>query len=161
MVGRDHPRLLIGRHCALLSNPPSSFCRTLPGDTDQNLALMPLIVEEAPDTPFFGLRQMTSHLRNEGHKVNEKHMRRRKRLIGLMPICQKPDTSRPAKGQKICPRFLRGSRVEGQARTAAWTSPACPITPRVAACHQHAPPQEARGSSLCAGLDGQRKGGPL
>ena len=64
------------------------------------------------DTPFFGVRQMTWHLRNVGHKVNEKHIRRLMRLMGLMPIYQKPNTSRPAKGHKIYPYLLRGLRVD-------------------------------------------------
>ncbi|REG53307.1 transposase (plasmid) [Paracoccus versutus] len=46
---------------------------------------------------------MTWHLRNEGHVINEKRVRRLMRLMGLMPIYQKPNTSRPAKGHKIWP----------------------------------------------------------
>ena len=43
-----------------------------------------------------------------GHKVNEKRIRRLMRLMGLMPIHQKPNTSRPTKGRKTYP--LSGSR---------------------------------------------------
>ncbi|WP_246055037.1 IS3 family transposase [Paracoccus gahaiensis] len=112
MVERDHPDLSISQQCALLSIPRSSFYYTLQGETDQNLALMRLIDVQFLDTPFFGVRQMTWHLRNEGHKVNEKRIRRLMRLMGLMPIYQKPNTSRPAKGHKIYPYLLRGLRVE-------------------------------------------------
>ncbi|QPH55589.1 IS3 family transposase [Pontivivens ytuae] len=38
------------------------------------------------ETPFFGVRQMTWHLRNEGHAVNPKRVRRLIQLIGLMQI---------------------------------------------------------------------------
>ncbi|MCK7616152.1 IS3 family transposase [Roseibium sediminicola] len=55
---------------------------------------------------------MTWHLKNEGHPVNEKRIRRLMRLMGLMPIYQKPNTSRPAKGHKIWPYLLKGLRVE-------------------------------------------------
>ncbi len=34
------------------------------------------------------------------------------RLMGLMPIYQKPNTSRPAKGHKTYPYLLRGLQVE-------------------------------------------------
>jgi len=54
------------------------------------------------ETPFYGVRQMTWHLRNEDHLVNEKRIRRLMRLMGLMPIYQKPNTSKAAKGHKIC-----------------------------------------------------------
>ena len=40
------------------------------------------IDEQFLETPFFGIRQMTWHLRNEGHLVNEKRIRRLIRLMG-------------------------------------------------------------------------------
>ncbi len=55
---------------------------------------------------------MTWHLRNEGHLVNEKRIRRLMRLMGLMPIYQKPNTSKATKGHKIYPYLLRGLRVD-------------------------------------------------
>ena len=45
------------------------------------------------------------------HVVNEKRIRRLMRLMGLMPIYQKPNTSKAAKGHKIYPYLLRGLRV--------------------------------------------------
>lgn len=65
------------------------------------------------DTPFFGAPQMTWHQRNEGHAVNEKRIRQLMRLMGLMPIYQKPNTSKPTKGHKTYPYLLRGLRVDG------------------------------------------------
>ena len=82
------------------------------GETEQNLGLMRQIDEQFLETPFFGVRQMTWHLRNDGHLVNEKRIRRLMRLMGLMPIYQKPNTSRPAKGHKTYPYLLRGLRVD-------------------------------------------------
>lgn len=55
---------------------------------------------------------MTWHLRNDGHLVNEKRIRRLMRLMGLMPIYQKPNASRPSKGHKTYPYLLRGLRVD-------------------------------------------------
>ncbi len=65
-----------------------------------NLALMLLIDKQFLEMPFYGVRQMTWPLRNEGRAVNVKRIRR---LMRLMPIFQKPDTSRPAKGHKTYP----------------------------------------------------------
>ncbi|MBM2217510.1 IS3 family transposase, partial [Sulfitobacter pseudonitzschiae] len=56
---------------------------------------------------------MTWHLRNDGHAVNGKRIRRLMRLMGLMPIYQKPNTSKPTKGHKTYPYLLRGLRVDG------------------------------------------------
>ncbi|ARC89595.1 hypothetical protein B5V46_13775 [Rhodovulum sp. MB263] len=82
------------------------------GETEQNLGLMRQIDGQFLETPFFGVRQMTWHLRNDGHFVNEMRIRRLMRLMGLMPIYQKPNTSRPAKGHKTYPHLLRGLRVD-------------------------------------------------
>ncbi len=57
-------------------------------------------------------RWMTWHLRNDDQMVNEPRIRRLMRLIGLMPIYQRPNTSRAAKGHKIYPYLLRGLRVD-------------------------------------------------
>jgi len=59
------------------------------------------------DTPFYGVRQMTWHLRAEGWQVNVKRVRRLMRKMGLMPIYQRPRTSIPAPGHKIYPYLLR------------------------------------------------------
>ena len=86
MIERYHPDLSIGQQCELLSIPRSSFYYLPQGETEQNLALMRLIDVQFLDTPFFGVRQMTWHLRNDGYAVNEKRIRRLMRLMGLMPI---------------------------------------------------------------------------
>ena len=112
MIEPDHPGLSVGRQCVLLSISPSSFYYTPKGESEMNLALMREIDEQFMDTPFFGVRQMTWHLKNEGHCVNEKRIRRLMRLMGLMPIYQKPNTSKPAKGHKTWPYLLKGLRVD-------------------------------------------------
>jgi len=43
--------------------------------------------------------------------VNEKRIRRLMRLMGLMPIYQKPNTSKPAKGHRTYPYPLKGLRI--------------------------------------------------
>ena len=108
MVEKDNPKLSIGKQCRLLSISRSSFYYQPKGETALNLMLMRQIDEQFFETPFFGVRQMTWQLRNGGHPVNEKRIRR---LMGLMPIYQKPNTSKPAKGHKIYPYLLKGMRV--------------------------------------------------
>ena len=56
------------------------------------------------ETPFYGVRQMTWHLQNEGHAVNEKRIRRLMRLMRLMAIYQKPNTRCPATHACMCER---------------------------------------------------------
>ncbi len=111
MIEHANANLPVGKQCKLLSIPRSSFYYRPKGETAQNLMLMQQSGEQFLETPFFGVRQMTWHLRNEGHLVNEKRIRRVMRLMGLMPIYQKPNTSKAAKGHKIYPCLLRGLRV--------------------------------------------------
>ena len=114
MIERSHPALSVGAQCRLLSISRSSFYYASRGETEMNLSLM-LLIDRRPadlETPFYGVRQMTWHLQNEGHAVNPKRIRRLMRLMGLMPIYQKPNTSKPAKGHKTYPYLLGGLRVD-------------------------------------------------
>jgi putative transposase len=54
---------------------------------------------------------ITWHLRNEDRVVYEKRIRRLMRLMGVMSIYQKANTSRAANRHKIYPYLLCGLRV--------------------------------------------------
>ncbi|MDX1822768.1 MAG: IS3 family transposase [Paracoccaceae bacterium] len=112
MIEKNQPSLLVGEQCRLLSIPQSSFFYELLGETAINLDLMVVIDKQFLVTPFYGVQQMTWHLQNEGHVVNYKRICRLMQLMRLMPIYQKPDTSRPAKGHKTYPYLLDGLQVE-------------------------------------------------
>ncbi|MEM9224498.1 MAG: IS3 family transposase [Pseudomonadota bacterium] len=109
---KDHPALSVTAQCRLLSIPRSTFYHTPRGETAENLSLMRRIDEQFLQTPFYGVRQMTWHLRSEGEMVNPKRVRRLMRLMGLMPIYQKPNTSMPAKAHKVWPYLLRGRTID-------------------------------------------------
>ena len=112
MIRPDHPTLSIVRQCRLASISRSTFYHVPRGESGRNLALMGMIDRQFLETPFYGARQMTWHLRAEGHPVNIKRVRRLMRLMGLMPIYRRPRTSIPAKGHKIYPYLLRGVGIE-------------------------------------------------
>ena len=98
MIERTHPKLSVGAQCRLLQVARSSFYHGPQGETALNLDLMLLIDKQFLDTPFYGVRQMTWHLQNAGHAVNEMRIRRLMRLMRLMRVRQKwipvlsPDT---------------------------------------------------------------------
>lgn len=73
---------------------------------------MALIDRRFMETPFYGVRQMTWRLRNVGHAVNPKRVRRLMRLMGLTPIYQRPNTSKPSKGRQPHPYLLRGLTID-------------------------------------------------
>lgn len=111
MVDRKDRTLSLSRQCRILSLPRSSVYYQRKGESAYNLDLMTLIDKQFLETPFYGVRQMTWHLKSEGHKVNKKRIRRLMRLMGLMPVYQKPDTSRPNKAHKIYPYLLGGLSI--------------------------------------------------
>jgi putative transposase len=111
MVDRKARRLSVTRQCRVLSLPRSSLYYQRKGESVYNLELMTLIDKQFMDTPFYGVRQMTWHLKGEGHTVNKKRIRRLMRLMGLMPIYQKPNTSKPNKAHKTYPYLLGGVKI--------------------------------------------------
>ncbi|MEP3844415.1 MAG: IS3 family transposase [Paracoccaceae bacterium] len=86
MIEPANANLSISKQCKLLSISRSSFYYEPKGESEMNLDLMRVIDKQFLETPFYGVRQMTWHLRNDGHLVNEKRIRRLMRLMGLMPI---------------------------------------------------------------------------
>ncbi|MDW3221897.1 MAG: IS3 family transposase [Paracoccaceae bacterium] len=112
MIEPNLKGLSVGKQFALLSISRSLFFYEPKGESEMNLGLMRLIDQQFLETPFYGVRQMTWHLRNDCNRVNKKRIRRQMRLMGLMPIYQKPTPSKAAKGHKIYPYLLRGLRVD-------------------------------------------------
>ena len=84
MIEKDNPKLSIGKQCRLLSISRSSFYYQPKGETSLNLMLMRKIDKQFLETPFYGVQQMTWHLRNDKHLVNEKRVRRLMRLMGFV-----------------------------------------------------------------------------
>lgn len=56
--------LSIGKQCKLLSISRLSFCYEPKGRSEMNLDLMRVIDKQFLETPLYGVRQMTWHLRN-------------------------------------------------------------------------------------------------
>ena len=112
MIQPDNSSLSVARQCRLLLISRSSYYHGPAGESAWNLALMAEIDRQFLETPFYGVRQMRWHSRALGHRVNVKRVRRLMRLMGLMPIHQRPRTSIPAKGHKIHPYLLRGMTID-------------------------------------------------
>lgn len=74
---------------------------------------MALMDRQYLDTPFYGVGQFTSWLRQQGHGVNEKRVRRLLRLMGLDAVCPGPHTSKPGKGDghQVFPYLLKGLEI--------------------------------------------------
>src|SRR5207244_5718882 len=68
---------------------------------------MRLINKQFMECPSYGSRHMARHLRRQGFSVGRKRIRRLMDKMGLVPIFQKPKTSKPCPEHKIYPYLLR------------------------------------------------------
>ena len=68
---------------------------------------MRLLDEQYTRTPFYGVKRMTVWLQHQGHRVNEKRVRRLLRTMGLLALYPSPNTSVPADERRIYPYLLR------------------------------------------------------
>ena len=125
MIERNHPGLSIGAQCRLLSIARSSFHCEPQGETKMNLALMLLIDRQFLETPFYGVRQMAWHLRNEGHAVNQKRIRRLMRLMGLIRSIRSPIPAGRPRGTRPIPTCWAVCGSSGPIRSGAPISPIC------------------------------------
>lgn len=109
----DHPDLSIARQCELVSIARSTFYRRPAPETPLKLALMRSIEEQFLETPWYGSRQMTRHLRRACHDgVGRKRVRRLMRRMGLVPIYQRPRTTEPNPEHRIYPYLLRDMTID-------------------------------------------------
>lgn len=112
MIERHRPGLSIVRQCELLSvNRSGVYHRPAP-ESALNLALMRQIDEQFLETPYYGARQMTRHLRRLGHDVGRKRIRRLMGKMGLAAIYPKPKTSVPHPQHQTYPYLLKGLVID-------------------------------------------------
>ena len=64
------------------------------------------------ERPFAGSRMPRDLLNREGVVIDRRHVATLMKRMGIAAIYRRPNTSKPAPGQKICPYLLRSVRVE-------------------------------------------------
>jgi putative transposase len=119
-VDREHSSLSMTRQCKLLGISRSGLYYRRMGVSEQDLVLMKLMDGQYLATPFYGTRRMVAWLKNRGHQVNRKRIRRLMRVMGLRAIYRRPRTSAAAQGHKVYPYLL--SAVEITRPNQAWAA---------------------------------------
>jgi putative transposase len=112
MVERENKGLPISQQCRLLAVSRSSVYRKPAEVSAEDLAIMVLIDRHYLARPYYGSRRMAAWLATQGHVVNRKRVQRLMRLLGLVAIYQRPNTSKPAAAHKIYPYLLGGLAIE-------------------------------------------------
>src|SRR6267143_4776521 len=112
LVDRHDPALPVTRQCGLMTVSRSSVYRPPAPVSDEDLAIMALIDRHYLARPYYGSRRMTAWLATQGHLVNRKRVQRLMRVMGLVAIYQRPNTSKAAAAHKIYPYLLGGIAIE-------------------------------------------------
>jgi len=112
LVERENPRLAISQQCRLLAVSRSSVYRRSAEVSAEDRGIMALIDRQYLVRPYYGSRRMAAWLATQGHLVNRKRVQRLMRLMGLVAIYQRPNTSKPAAAHKVYPYLLGGLSIE-------------------------------------------------
>ena len=99
------------RQCDLVGISRSSYYYEAQGEKPLNLEIMRIIDEQFLETPWYGSRQMARWLRRQGRGVGRKRVARLMRKMGLAPVYQKPNSSKPHPEHRIYPYLLRGVEI--------------------------------------------------
>jgi len=111
VVDRKHPSLSVVCQCKLLGISRSGLYYKPAEISQEDLALMKLIDRQFLATPFYGARRMAVWLKNQGYRVNRKHVRRLMQVMGLKAVYRRPRTSKPAPCHKVYPYLLSGMEI--------------------------------------------------
>jgi putative transposase len=112
LVERTDPALPVSQQCQLLAVSRASVYRQPPEVSEQDRTIMALIDRQYLARPYYGSRRMAAWLATQGHLVNRKRVQRLMRLMGLVAIYQRPNTSKPAPQNKVYPYLLGGLSIE-------------------------------------------------
>lgn len=108
MIDHQLETISIRRQCELIGLSRASLYYELAFETPENLNFMRLIDQQYLKTPFWGSRNMTWWLCEQGYSVNRKRVQRLMRLMGIEAIYPKPKTSQANKDHRKYPYLLRG-----------------------------------------------------
>lgn len=111
MVDTSH-ELSIRSQCRLLGIHRSGLYYAPAGESEENLALMRLLDERHLNHPTHGVLQMQDYLKDQGHQVNHKRVRRLLRKMGLMAIYPKKNLSILGQAEYIRPYLLSNLEIE-------------------------------------------------
>jgi putative transposase len=111
LIEREDPALPILQQCRLLAVSRSSVYRPPAEVSEEDRAIMALIDRQYLARPYYGSRRMAAWLATQGHLVNRKRVQRLMRLIGLVAVYQRPNTSKPAPENKVYPYLLGGLTI--------------------------------------------------
>jgi len=110
MINSEH-KLPLSRQAELLEISRSTIYYRPRPISDVDLMLMRRIDELHLNYPFAGSRMLRDMLSQQGLEVGRRHVRALMRRMGIEALYRRPNSSKPAPGEKIYPYLLRGLPV--------------------------------------------------
>jgi putative transposase len=111
MIDRNHDLPIVRQAKALNISRGSVYYKSRPVSAE-DLALMRRIDELHLEYPFAGSRMLRDFLNREGVEIGRRHVATLMKRMGIEAIYRRPNTSKPAPGNKIYPYLLRGLKVD-------------------------------------------------
>ena len=106
-----NPEISMRRQAELLRvNRSGLYYESAPTDQEE-LAVMRRLDELHLQLPFYGSRKLALELRQEGVLINRKRVQRLMRLMGIVAMVPRPNTSRPAPEHTKFPYLLRNLAI--------------------------------------------------
>ncbi len=112
-ISRDTPSLSVRRQCQLAGVARSTVyaAKTARVVKDPDFELLRLLDEEYTRHPFYGTRKMVRYLKTNGYTVNRKCVQRLMRILGLVAMMPRPNTSKKHPQHQVFSYLLRGLSV--------------------------------------------------
>jgi putative transposase len=108
LIEPENTEISITRQCSLLSISRSQYYYEPQPESEENLSIMKEMDKAYIKHPYYGVRRLREHIKNEMKiSVNTKRIRRLMRLMGMDAIYCKPNLSKPNILHKIYPYLLR------------------------------------------------------
>ena len=125
MIDRIHD-LPIARHAKVLNISRGSVYDKPRPTSAEDLALMRRIDELQLEYPFAGSRMLLDLRNREGLPAGRRHIATLMKRMGIEAIYRRPNKSKPAPENKICPYLLGGLKVESPNQLGRRASVLCP-----------------------------------
>ncbi len=111
MIDKSHKKLSVRQQCQMMGLNRSNVYYERTPETEENLLFMRLMDEEYTRRPYKGVLRMEAYLRDLGHFVNTKRVRRLLRTMGLEAIYPKRNLSKANAAHKKYPYLLKGLEI--------------------------------------------------
>lgn len=112
MIKPKDVKISISRQCQLVSLNRSTFYHQPLGTKPETLEMMNKIDKIFTQYPFFGSRQITATLRNQGVTIDRHRVRRLMMKMGLEAIYKRPNTSKAHPDHPVYPYLLRKMKID-------------------------------------------------